>query len=56
LNEIARQEKIAPDETILENETKKILEMYPGAKEENARIYIATQLINAEVLKFLESQ
>jgi trigger factor len=56
LNEIAKAEKITPDETILESETKKILELYPGAKEENARIYVATQLINAEVLKLLENQ
>jgi trigger factor len=54
LNEIARAEKIEPNKEILDNETKKIMEMYPGAKEENARIYVATQLINAEVLKLLE--
>lgn len=56
LNEIAKTEKINPDETILESETKKILELYPGAKKENARIYVATQLINSEVLKLLEQQ
>lgn len=56
LNEVARAEKIEPDETVLESETKKILELYPGAKEENARIYVATQLINSEVLKLLEQQ
>jgi trigger factor len=54
LNEIAKAEKIVPNETILESETKKILELYPGAREENARIYVATQLINSEVLKLLE--
>lgn len=56
LNEIAREEKIQPNKEILDNETKKIMEMYPGAREENARIYVATQLVNAEVLKLLENQ
>ncbi|HEY4516163.1 MAG TPA: trigger factor [Candidatus Paceibacterota bacterium] len=53
-NKIAEEEKLAPNKEILEHEVKQILEHYPGASEESARIYIATQLLNREVLKLLE--
>ncbi|MEK7117969.1 MAG: trigger factor [Patescibacteria group bacterium] len=53
-NKIAIAEKLEPNKEILEHEVKHILEHYPEAKEENARIYVATQLLNQEVLKLLE--
>lgn len=53
-NKIALTEKLEPNKEILEHETKQILEHYPGASEQNARIYVATQLLNQEVLKLLE--
>ncbi len=54
-NKIAEVEKIEPNTTVLENEVKEIMKMYPEAKEESARIYVSTILINQEVLKILES-
>jgi trigger factor len=53
-NKIAEVEKIEPNKDILENEMKEIMKMYPEAKEESARIYVSTILINQEVLKILE--
>ncbi|MEK7642753.1 MAG: trigger factor [Patescibacteria group bacterium] len=55
-NKIAEAEKIEPNKEILEQEVKNILEHYKDASEENARIYVATQLINQEVLRLLEQQ
>jgi len=54
-NKIAETEKIKIDETILTNEIKNIIEHYPEASEENARIYVSTMLQNQEVLKLLEN-
>lgn len=53
-NKIAEIEKMEANKEILGHEVKQILEHYPGASEENARIYVSTQLINQEVLKLLE--
>lgn len=53
-NKIAQAEKLEPNKEILEHEVKQILAQYPGASEQNARIYVATQLLNQEVLKLLE--
>jgi len=54
-NKIAEVEKIEPNKEILENEVKQIMEHYKDASEQSARIYVATQLINQEVLKLLEN-
>ncbi len=54
-NKIAEVEKIEPNKEILENETKEILKHYPKADPINARVYVATILINQEVLRVLES-
>ncbi|KKP56432.1 MAG: Trigger factor [Parcubacteria group bacterium GW2011_GWB1_35_5] len=54
-NEIAKVEKLEPNKEILENEVKEVLKHYPNASETNARIYVATILINQEVLKLLEN-
>lgn len=54
-NKITEAEKLEPNKEILENEVKEILKHYPNASETNARIYVATILLNSEVLKLLES-
>lgn len=53
-NKIAETEKLEPNREILEHEVSGILEHYPEANKENVRIYVATQLLNQEVLKLLE--
>ena len=55
-NKIAEAEKIEPNKEIIENEIKEVMKHYPDASETNARIYVATILINKEVLKLLEQQ
>ncbi|KKR29832.1 MAG: Trigger factor [Candidatus Woesebacteria bacterium GW2011_GWA1_39_8] len=55
-NKIAEVEKLEPNKEILENEVKQIMEHYKDASETSARIYVATILINQEVLKLLEKE
>lgn len=55
-NKIAGAEKLEPNKEILENEVKEVMKLYPKASEQNARIYVATILLNSEVLKLLEQQ
>lgn len=54
-NKIAEVENLSPDKTILENEVKEVMKNYPEASEVNARIYVATILLNSAVLKLLEN-
>jgi trigger factor len=54
-NKIAETEKLEPNKEIMENEVKEVMIHYPEADETNARIYVATILLNAEVLKLLEN-
>lgn len=54
-NKIAEEEKLSVNQDILNNEIKDILEHYPDASEESARIYVSTVLLNQEVLKLLEN-
>ncbi len=54
-NKIAEEEKLTVNQDILNNEIKDILEHYPDASEESARIYVSTVLLNQEVLKILEN-
>jgi len=54
-NKIAEAEKLEPNKEILENEVKEVLKHYPDASETNARIYVASILLNTEVLKLLEN-
>lgn len=54
-NKIAETEKLEPNKEILENEVKEVMKHYPEASETNARIYVATILLNSEVLKLLEN-
>lgn len=55
-NKIAEAEKLEPNKEILENEVKEVMRHYPNASEINARIYVATILLNSEVLKLLEKE
>lgn len=55
-NKIAETEKLEPNKEIMENEVKEVMKHYPDASETNARIYVATILLNSEVLKLLEQQ
>ena len=56
LNKIAEVEKLEPNKAILEHEVGQIMEHYKDANHQNARIYVATLLLNQEVLKLLEQQ
>jgi FKBP-type peptidyl-prolyl cis-trans isomerase (trigger factor) len=55
-NKIAEAEKIEPNKEILEQEVKHLKEHYPDASDVSLRIYVATILLNQEVLKLLEQQ
>lgn len=55
-NEIAKKEDLKLNPEILQNEIKNIMEHYPGASEENARVYVETLMLNSEVLKLLDEQ
>lgn len=55
-NKIAETEKLQPNKEILGNEVRQLKEHYKDAPEQNLRIYVATLLLNQEVLKLLERQ
>jgi len=54
LNEIAEKEDIKPDENKVIQEIETVLENYPEANEERARIFIETVMTNESVFDFLE--
>jgi FKBP-type peptidyl-prolyl cis-trans isomerase (trigger factor) len=54
-NKIAEKEKIEPNKEVLDQEVRHLMEHYKDAKEESARVYVATILINQEILKLLEN-
>ncbi len=56
LNEIAKVEKIEPEEAKVEEETKHLLEHYKDADKNRVRVYVASVLQNEAVMKFLETQ
>ncbi|MEN9920777.1 MAG: hypothetical protein RL538_670 [Candidatus Parcubacteria bacterium] len=55
LNEIAKAEKLTPDVEKIEEQTKILLERFKEADPYRVRIYVASVLLNEEVLKKLES-
>lgn len=55
LNKIAEDEKIEPDQQLVEQEMKHALEHFPNAKPDLVRVHIETVLRNEKVLKLLES-
>jgi FKBP-type peptidyl-prolyl cis-trans isomerase (trigger factor) len=54
--EIAREEKITPDEAVLNKEVEHLIEHYPGADKERVTAYVTKQLIADKVFSFLETQ
>lgn len=56
LNEIAKKEDIKPEEEVLEQEVKHLLEHYKDADVARVRVYVASVLQNEAVMKYLESQ
>ena len=53
---IAKAEKITAEKEAIEHELKHLKEHEPKIKEESAKLYIETALVNEEVFKFLEKQ
>lgn len=53
-NKIAAAEDLHPNKEIMEHEIAELKKHYPEASETNIRIYVATLLLNQEVLKILE--
>ena len=45
LNKIAKEEKITPDEKLVENQVKDILDMYKNANKHNVHTYVSTSLL-----------
>ena len=55
LNEIAKAEKLSPDIELVNTQTKELMERFKDADEYRVRIYVASVLLNEEVMKKLES-
>ncbi len=53
---IAREEKISPDQELLDKEVAHLTEHYPGADKERVIGYVTKQLIQDKVFTFLEAQ
>ena len=56
LGEIAKAEKIIPDEIQVEKEVEHILEHYKEADPERARLHAESVLLNEKIFQFLENQ
>ncbi len=54
--EIAREEKITPEQEALDKEVNHLIEHYPGADKERVTAYVTKQLVQDKVFTFLESQ
>lgn len=55
LNEIAKKENLTPDMEQVEAQTKVLMERFKDADPHRVRIYVASVLLNEEVMKKLES-
>ena len=55
LNEIAKAEKLIPNVEAVDMQTKELLERFKDADKHRVRIYVASVLLNEEVMKKLES-
>lgn len=55
LNEIAKVEKLTPDMEQIEEQTKVLMERFKDADQHRVRIYVASVLLNEEVMKKLEA-
>jgi FKBP-type peptidyl-prolyl cis-trans isomerase (trigger factor) len=56
LNEIAKAEKIAPDQDEIDKEVKHILDHYKDADKESAEIYVKSLLTNEKIFAMFEAQ
>jgi len=56
LNEIAKKEEIVPDAEKVNEQTKELLERFKDADEHRVRLYVASVLLNEEVMKSLETK
>lgn len=56
LNEIAKKEEIVPDSEAVNAQTKELLERFKDADEHRVRLYVASVLLNEEVMKSLEAK
>ncbi len=54
LNEIARKEEMSPDIEKVNEQTKELLERFKDADEHRVRLYVASVILNEEVMKKLE--
>lgn len=55
LNEIAKEEELTPDQEAVQAQTKELLEKFKDADEHRVRLYVASVLLNEEVMKLLEA-
>jgi trigger factor len=55
LNEIAKIEKVTPDEKQLEEQVRQLTEQYKDADPHRVRVYVASVMQNEAVMKMLES-
>jgi trigger factor len=55
LNEIAKAEKLSPETEQIDAQTKVLMERFKDADQDRVRVYVASVLMNEEVMKKLES-
>ena len=55
LNEIAKKEEMVPDKDKVEEQTKVLMERFKDADEYRVRLYVASVLLNEDVMQKLES-
>ncbi len=55
LNEIAKQENVTPDTTLVDEQVATLMERYPDADKARVRIYVESVLKNEAVMKLLET-
>jgi len=56
LNEIAKKEELVPDPEKVNAQSKELMERFKDADEHRVRLYVASVLLNEEVMKQLESK
>jgi trigger factor len=56
LNEIAKTEEIVPDAGKVNEQTKELMERFKDADEHRVRLYVASVLLNEDVMKSLEEK
>jgi trigger factor len=54
LNEIARKEELSPDIEKVNEQTKELMERFKDADEQRVRLYVASVILNEDVMKKLE--